>query len=46
MMIYVELKGIDDEKLGIMSNNCIKYYNKYFSNDNINNEVFNYYDNV
>jgi hypothetical protein len=41
--LYAELKEIDDEKLEMMSNNCIKYYNKYFSNESIQNVIFNYY---
>jgi glycosyltransferase involved in cell wall biosynthesis len=43
--LYEELKEIDDEKLEMMSNNCIKYYNKYFSNENIQNLIMNYYQN-
>jgi hypothetical protein len=41
--LYDELKGIGEDKLNELSNNCIKYYNKYFSNENIQNLVFNYY---
>jgi hypothetical protein len=42
-LLYDELKEMDNEKLEMMSNNCIKYYNKYFSNESIQNVIFNYY---
>ena len=41
--LYEELKEFEDEKIKIMSDNCIKYYNKYFSNENIQNLIMSYY---
>jgi hypothetical protein len=41
--LYEELKGMDNDKISELSNNCIKYYNKYFSNESVQNVIFSYY---
>ena len=41
--LYEELKGIDNDKISELSNNCIKYYNKYLSNESVQNVIFSYY---